>query len=567
MPNHTPPPTACSGGCSGGRSGGRILADQLRLHGVDHAFCVPGESYLALLDALADHQDAIALTVCRQEGGAAYMADAYGKLTGRPGLCLVTRGPGASNAMVGVHLAQQDSTPMILLVGQVARSMRHREAFQEVDLRGMFGTIAKWVADIDDAARIPEMIAHAFHTATAGRPGPVVLGLPEDMLRSVAEVADARPWQPARPHPAPRDVAAVRALLAAAHRPFVIAGGGPWSARAKADLESFATANRLPVGVSFRCQDYVDNTLPIYAGDVGIGINPALAKRIADSDLLIVVGPRLGEMTTGGYTLIDLPTPRQPLVHVHADAEELGRVYTPTLAINAAPEGFLAQLAALPAVDGSRWADWTAAAHADYQTWNTPAPSEGALDLGAVIKHLRSALPPDAILTNGAGNYAIWHHRFNQWTTWRTQLAPTNGTMGYGTPAAVAAARLHPGRTVVALAGDGCFLMNGQEFATAVHYALPIIVIVINNGMYGTIRMHQERAYPGRVHGTTLTNPDFAALARAYGAFGAVVERTEDFKGAFAEARACGGPALLELRVDPDVITPTTTLRALRRQG
>lgn len=549
------PPTSPS------RTGGRVLADQLRLHGLTQAFCVPGESYLALLDALVDHRDAITLTVCRQEGGAAYMAEAAGKLTGRPGVCLVTRGPGALNAAVGLHVAQQDSTPMLLLVGQVARGMREREAFQEIDLKAVFGSMAKWVADIDDARRIPEMIAHAVHAATAGRPGPVVLGLPEDMLRDTVTVADAPPYRPARPHPGPADMAAFHALLSGAERPLVIAGGAPWSAAAKADLEAFAGANGLPVGVSFRCQDYVDNTLPVYAGDVGIGINPALARRVREADLLMVIGPRLGEMTTSGYTLLEVPAPHQTLVHVHADAGELGRVYTPRLAINAAPDAFLAQARALAPVAGrQRWAEWTAQASADYRAWNTPPADGGRLDLGAVVKHLRATLPADAILCNGAGNYSIWHHRFNQWTTWRTQLAPTNGSMGYGTPAAVAAARVHPGRTVVALAGDGCFLMNGQELATAVHHGLPIVVIVVNNAMYGTIRMHQERHYPGRVIASGLTNPDFAALARSYGAWGTAITRTAEFPAALAEALAQPGPALIELRVEPERLTPTLRL-------
>jgi len=550
------------------RTGGQILADQLRLHGVDHAFLVPGESYLPLLDALHDTPN-IALTVCRQEGGAAYMAEAYGKLTGKPGICMVTRGPGASNALVGLHTAYQDSTPLVLLVGQVARHMTEREAFQEMDMRRLFGQVSKWAAQIDDAARIPEMLSHAFHCATAGRPGPVVLALPEDMLADTAEVADAPPYRAVRPHPAPADMARVRELLASAERPFVIVGGGGWSAQASADLEAFATANGLPVGTSFRCQDYINNDLPVYVGDVGIGINPALAERIGKADLILCIGARLGEQTTSGYTLLTPPVPKQRLIHVHADAEELGRVYAPALGINAGSEGFLAAARTMTPVDGTRWSDWLCNARVDYDVYQDPRQATPSrMNMADVVLGLRETLPPDAILTNGAGNYAAWVHRFHRYRAYRTQLAPTNGSMGYGLPAAVAAARVHPDRAVIAFAGDGCFLMNGQELATAVQYRLPLVVIVVNNGMYGTIRMHQERAYPGRVSGTELTNPDFAALARAYGAFGAVVERTEDFGPTFRElaeqARLHRLPALIEIRTDPEVVSPRATISELR---
>ncbi|WP_119459216.1 thiamine pyrophosphate-binding protein [Rhodospirillaceae bacterium SYSU D60014] len=546
------------------RTGGQILVDALKIHGVDLAFCVPGESYLAVLDALYDARDAIRLVACRQEGGAANMAEAYGKLIGRPGICFVTRGPGATNASIGVHTAFQDSTPMILFIGQVARDQVEREAFQEVDFRRMFGPLAKWVAQIDDAARIPELVSQAFHRAMAGRPGPVVIALPEDMLTERVDVADAGPYKTVRPHPGAADLDAMRGRLAAAKRPFMLLGGGGWSADAVADITAFAETNDLPTGAAFRCQDLFDNTRKNYVGDVGIGINPPLAERVKAADLLLVVGARLGEMTTSGYTLVDLPRPKQTLVHVHAGAEELGRVYQADLPINAGMAAFAAAARALPPVDSAAWTEWTAAARADYLANLQHPQNPGALQMGEVMAYLRERLPADAILTNGAGNYATWLHRFYQYRHFRTQLAPTSGAMGYGVPAAVAAKAVHPDRPVISFAGDGCFLMNGQELATAVQYGLNIIILVINNGMYGTIRMHQERHYPGRISGTDLVNPDFAAYARAFGAHGETVETTADFAPAFERAVQAGRPALLELKLDPEAITPRASLSQIR---
>ena len=548
------------------RSGGQILAQALVNQGVDTAFCVPGESYLPLLDGLYDHRDTIRLITCRHEGGAANMADAYGKLTGRPGLCMVTRGPGACNAAVGVHTAMQDSTPMILLVGQVARGQMEREAFQEVDYRRMFGPLCKWVAEIDSAARIPEFISRAFHTALAGRPGPVVLALPEDMLRERAQVADLGPARVVHPAPAPGLMAELRDRLAAARRPLLILGGGGWTRAAAQDLQAFAEANGLPVAVGFRRQDLFDNTHPGYVGHVGIGVDAGLAEMVRSCDLLIAIGARLGEMTSAGYTLITPPEPRQPLIHVHADAEELGRVYRPVLPIHAGMAEFARAARSLAPVASAHRRDWLAAGRRNYETVSTPLPRAdvAGVDMNAVMAHLRQVLPEDALIANGAGNYTVWVHRFLQWRRPLTQLAPTSGAMGYGVSAAVAAKTVHPGRLVVCFAGDGCFLMTGQELATAVQYGLDPVIIVVNNGLYGTIRAHQERHYPGRVIATDLVNPDFAALARACGAHGERVERTADFPAAFARARAAGKAALIEVMADPDAITPATTLGAMR---
>jgi acetolactate synthase-1/2/3 large subunit len=550
----------------GKRNGGRVLADQLRIHGATRAFCVPGESYLALLDAFYDVPE-VALTVCRHESGAAIMADAYGKLTGQPGICLVTRGPGATNASAGVHIAYQDSTPLILLIGQVARGTVDREAFQEIDFRRMYGQLAKWVAQIDDARRIPEYMSHAFYTATAGRQGPVVLALPEDMLSDVVEVDDAEPYRRVEAHPGAADLAQLRELLAQCSRPLMILGGSGWTAQACADIQAFAEANSLPVGAAFRCQHLFDNTHANYVGDIGIGISPELARRVREADLLVVVGARLGEMTTSGYTLVDIPKPKQTLVHVYAGAEELGRVYQPALAINASMPAFAAGACVLEPVDSVAWQAWTAEAHAAYLANIVPQHGPGDLQLAEAVLWLREHLPADAIITNGAGNYTAWVHRFYQYRTFRSQLAPTSGSMGYGLPAAVAAKALHPQRTVVCFAGDGCFLMTGQELATAVQYGLNVIILVVNNSMYGTIRMHQEREFPGRVIGTDLRNPDFVALAKAYGAHGERVERTTDFPAAFERALAAETPALLELCIDPEAITPRTTLSAIRNRA
>ena len=546
------------------RTGGEILVDQLKIHGVDLAFGVPGESYLAVLDALHDARDQIKFVICRHEAGAANMAEAYGKLTGRPGICMVTRGPGASHAAIGLHTAFQDSSSMILLIGQVGRDMREREAFQEVDYRRMFGQMAKWVAEIDDAERIPEFMNHAFALATSGRPGPVVLALPEDMLTSLAATPDAKPYKPVQAYPGPADMAEFRDRLAKAERPLLIVGGGTWNADAKRDIEAFALAWKLPTAVSFRCQDYVDNHLPIYAGDVGIGINPKLAERVRIADLLIACGPRLGEMTTSGYTLIEVPVPKQTLVHIHPGAEELNRVYQPAQAINAGLANFAAAAAQLAPPATIPWGDSAAEAHEDYLANQKSPPPPGPLDMVAVVEHLRDVLPADAILTNGAGNYTVWFHRFYRFAKWRTQLAPTSGAMGYGVPSAVAAAILHPDRVVLSLNGDGCFLMNGQEIATAMQYGAKPIFLVVNNGMYGTIRMHQERNYPARVSGTELHNPDFAAYARSFGAYGEIVTTTEEFGPAFDRALKSGRAALLELRLDPEALTPRQSLSQIR---
>jgi acetolactate synthase I/II/III large subunit len=548
------------------RTGGRILVDQLKIHGADTVFCVPGESYLAVLDALYD-TNAIRLVACRQEGGAAMMAEAQGKLTGRPGICMVTRGPGATNASAGLHIAKQDSTPLILFIGQVARDAQEREAFQEVDYRRMLGPLAKWVAQIDDPRRIPEFLSRAFHVATSGRPGPVVLALPEDMLTEEVETTDAQPYVAVETWPGAEPMTALGQALAAAKRPFLLLGGSAWDGEAVARIQDFAAANKLPVGCAFRRQDRFDNAHPCYAGDLGLGVNPKLAQRVKESDLLIALGPRLGEATTGGYTLLDIPTPRQRLVHIHPDPEELGRVYQPALAINATPRAFARAAAALAPVADPPWTAATAAAHEDYLAWRKAARSPGPIQLSEIMLWLDAELPPDAIVTNGAGNFATWVHRFHQYRRFGTQLAPTSGSMGYGFPAALAAKLRHPDRVVVCVAGDGDFLMTGQELATAVQQKLGVIVLLVNNNMYGTIRAHQERYYPERVIGTALHNPDFAVLARAYGADGAIVERTADFAPAFARARAASGPFIIELRIDPEALTIRQSLSEIRAQA
>ena len=549
------------------RHGGMILADALAAQGVRTAFGVPGESFLPVLDGLHDLKDRLKFVICRQEGGASYMAEARAKLTGEPGVLFVTRGPGATNGSVGVHTAFQDSTPMVVFVGQVGNDFADREAFQEIDYRRMYGPLTKWAAQIDRAERIPEYVSHAFHTATAGRPGPVLLALPEDMLFSEAAVADAPRFRTPRAAPSPADMKELERLLGGAKRPFVLVGGGGWTGQASDALRGWAAAAGLPVGCAFRCQDYFDNRHPNYAGDVGIGINPKLAQRVKEADVLLVIGARLGEMTTGGYTLLDVPVPMQKLIHVHAGAEELGRVYQAALPINSNYEEFVFALSALK-TKSEEWKKQARAAHEEYLAWNRPVAMPGVLHYGEVIAWLSQNLPEDAIVTNGAGNFASWLHRHFRYRGWqgggRTQLAPTSGSMGYSVPAAVAAKIAEPERRVVAVAGDGEFLMNGQEFATAVQYGAAIIVLVVNNGMYGTIRMHQEREYPGRVSGSELTNPDFAAYARAFGGHGETVERTADFAPAFQRAAASGKAAIIELRIDPEAIAPSATLSGLR---
>jgi acetolactate synthase-1/2/3 large subunit len=555
------------------RPAGHALVEALIAQGVDTAFGVPGESFLAALDGFHEHRERIRFVACRHEGGASYMAEAQGKLSGRPGICFVTRGPGASNAAIGIHTAFQDSTPMVVFIGQVASEQRDREAFQEVDYRQMFGPgtlgFAKWVAEIHDADRLPEYVARAFHTAMQGRPGPVVLALPEDMLREPTAAPVLPRIEPALAAPAPEALASLGALLAAAERPFVIAGGSGWTAAACEALERFAECWQLPVGCAFRFQDVFDNRHPNYAGDVGIGINPKLAARIGEADLVLAIGARLGEMTTGGYELLAPPRPKQKLVHIHAGAEELGRVYAGELLLQSSMACAAPALATLAAPPAPRWAAWTRAAAADYEANRVPTPVE-PLDLAEVVQTLARHLPPETVYTNGAGNFSGWLHRFYRYPglrhAGRTQLAPTSGAMGYGLPAAVAAALLAPARPVVNFAGDGDFLMNGQELATATAYgARKLLSIVVDNGSYGTIRMHQEREYPGRVSGSDLGNPDFAALARAYGWHaGDRVDRTGDFEPALQAALAAGRPALIHLRLATDVITSRTTLRAIR---
>ncbi|HTQ77737.1 MAG TPA: thiamine pyrophosphate-binding protein [Burkholderiales bacterium] len=549
------------------RHGGRILADALAGHGVRTAFGVPGESYLPVLDGLRDVEDRLGFVVCRQEGGASYMAEARAKLTGEPGVLFVTRGPGATNGSVGVHTAFQDSTPMLVFVGQVGGEFAEREAFQEIDYRRMYAPLTKWAAQIDRAERIPEFVSHAFHTATAGRPGPVLLALPEDMLFSECAVADAPRYRSARAAPSAADMQELERLLGAAQRPLVLLGGGGWTQEALGTIAAWAEASALPVGTSFRCQDYFDNRHACFAGDIGIGINPALARRVKEADVLLVVGARLGEATTGGYSLLQVPAPRQTLIHVHAGAEELGRVYRAALPINSGYAELACSLSSLK-FNNESWRERTREAHEEYLRWSEPQPMPGALHYGEVVRWLSEHLPEDAIVANGAGNFCGWLHRHFRYRGWRggtrTQLGPTSGSMGYAVPAAIAAKLAAPGRTVVAVAGDGDFLMTGQELATAVQYGAAVIVLVVNNGMYGTIRMHQEREYPGRVSGTGLVNPDFAAYARAFGAHGETVERTADFPPAFERALASGKPAVLELRIDPEAISPAATLSGLR---
>jgi len=545
------------------RHGGKILADALAAQGARMGFGVPGESYLPVLDGLHDVKD-FTYVICRQEGGASYMAEAYGKLTGEPGLLFVTRGPGATNGSIGVHTGFQDSTPMVVFIGQVGNEMAEREAFQEIDYRRMYGQMAKWVAQIDRVERIPEYVSHAFHTAMAGRPGPVVLALPEDTLFAEAAVADVPRHHVVRPAPSQTQVNEVISLLEKAKRPFVILGGGGWNQAASKKIQRWAEAAGLPVGTSFRCQDLFDNRSPNYAGDVGIGINPKLAQRVKEADVLLVIGARLGEMTTSAYTLLNVPVPEQTLIHVHAGAEELGRVYRPALAINS---GYPQFVDALPEIRGATWKEQTAAARQEYLEWTEPRPMPGNVQYGKIIRWLSDTLPEDTIVAGGAGNFAGWLHRHFRYKGFRTQLGPTNGSMGYGYPAAVAAKLAAPKRTVLGICGDGDFLMNGQEIATAVQYGAAFVALVVNNGQYGTIRMHQEREYPGRVYGTELRNPDFAAYARAFGGHGETVERTEDFAGAYERAAASGKPALIELRIDPDAITPATTLSAIREKA
>ena len=548
------------------RTGGQVLVDQLIVHGVKQLFCVPGESYLAALDAL--HDAKVEVTICRQEGGATMMAEAQGKLTGEPGICFVTRGPGATNASAGIHIAHQDSTPLIVFVGQVARGMLDREAFQELDYGAVFGTMAKWVVEIDDAKRLPELVSRAFHVATSGRPGPVVIALPEDMLTDMVQVADAKPYSVTEIHPGADALRELKARLDKAERPVLIIGGSRWNEQAVRDTVTFAEQWQLPVYCSFRRQMLFPATHANYGGDLGLGVNPKLLARIKASDLVIVLGGRLSEIPSQGFELFDIPMPQMDMVHIHADANELGRIYHAAQSINATPQAMTAALAQLGKPTAQpKWAQHTADAHAEYQAWSDPSQIQipGNLQMGEIMGHLREVLPADTIFCNGAGNFATWVHRFWPFTTFASQLAPTSGSMGYGPPAGVGAKRLWPQREVVIFAGDGDFLMHGQEFATAIQYQLPVIVVILDNAMYGTIRMHQEREYPGRVSGTELKNPDFSAYAKAFGGHGERVERTEEFAPALARARASGLPSILHCFIDPEAITPTGTLSGMRK--
>jgi len=544
------------------RGGGQILIDQLVAQGVERVYCVPGESYLAALDAMRDAP--LALTVCRQETGAAMMALTEGRLTGRPGICFVTRGPGATNAAHGVHIAEHDSAPLILFIGQVERAMLGRGAFQEMDYRAFFGSTAKWATQIESARQIPEVIQRAFHIAMQGRPGPVVIALPEDMLVETAEVADAPRAEAVPIWPGRAQIREVGALIAEAERPIAILGGAGWTLRARADFARFAERFALPVVGSFRRASVFDGEHPNYAGEIGLSPNPRLRKRIEDADLVLLVGARMSEAASQSYELFAIPKPLQQLVHVHADAGEIGRNYAPTLGIVATMPELCASLEAIEPPTSLRWSHTPAEAHADYLAWSDHAPENpGPVQVGKVVFAIRKRLP-DAIYTNGAGNFAIWPGRFLRFRSIEQQLGPTSGSMGYGLPAAIGASRLFPGRPVVCFAGDGDFLMNGQEFATAVQYGVPILVVLIDNGLYGTIRMHQEREYPDRIVGTGLRNPDFAAYARAFGGHGETVEETAQFMPALERALNSGLPSILHVKTDPEAISPTTTLSAIR---
>ncbi|HBS99841.1 MAG TPA: thiamine pyrophosphate-binding protein [Citreicella sp.] len=548
------------------RSGGQILVDQLLIHGADTAYCVPGESYLEVLDALHDVTDRFTLINARHEAGAADMAEAYGKLTGRPGICMVTRGPGACHAAIGVHIAQQDSTPMILLVGQIARDTTDREAFQEVDYRAMFGPIAKWATQIDDARRIPEYMARAFRVATSGRPGPVVIALPEDMLTDRVAVPDARPYAATAAGIVPADLDALTAELSRAERPLLLLGGSGWDDAAAAAITRFAETNGIPVSCSFRRQDIVDNLSPVYAGDFGTSTAPSLYKRLAEADLLVVIGARLGEMTTRTYTTMDSPNPGIRLVHVHPEADEIGRVYSPDLGLACAPAVLAEALDGTDLGRKDQWADWCAALHGEYLA-DTEAPNGGdwQLDMGVALTQIRDSLPDDVVVTLDAGNHTGWAQRFLRFGRPGRIVGSTCGAMGYSVPAAVAASLRNPDQLVLSFVGDGGFMMSGAELATAAQYGGRPIVLLFNNGTYGTIRMHQEREHPERVSGTTLRNQDFVRMAEGLGCYAERVTRTEEFAPAFERARASRQPAVLELVTDPEQISTRTTITALRK--
>ena len=542
------------------RSGGSILVSALRLNGIDRIFGVPGESALPIFDALYGENNPIQFVVCRHEATASHMAEADGKMTGRPGVCIVSRGPGAMHASIGLHTAWQDSTPMILIIGQVPRAHRGREAFQEVNYTRVFADMTKWVCEVESADLIPEYLSRAFHIAMQGRPGPVVLSIPEDVLSEMSAVRDAKPVSAVETAPMPWQMQEVRALLQTAKRPLAIVGNLGWTADAAARFKEFVTKNDIPVVAGFRSQDILDNRSDHYIGDLSLGGSPELRERIKKADLLLVIGDRLGDVTTKGYTLLDVPVPQQTLIHVFPGAEELGRVYTPALGIQSKSSHFAGALAKLAPLDTRAWAPWREECRAAYVNYQNNPPKVSGFDYSQVIRFLADRLPDDAIVTNGAGNYSIWLHRFYRYRKLGTQIAPKSGVMGYGLPAAIAAKLRHPGRDVVCLAGDGCFTMASQEFATAVHQNLPIVVIVVNNAMYGSIRMHQELHFPGRPSGTLLFNADFALLAQSYGAHGEAIERHEDFPAAYERAVKANKPAIIELRVNRNQLTPDRAL-------
>ena len=547
------------------RHGGRILVDQLRCHGVETIFTVPGESFLAVLDALHD-EPAIRTVVCRHESGAGIMAEAQARLRGDLGVAFVTRGPGATHASVAVHNASMSGAALLLFIGQVPTAHRGRRAFQEVDFEAFFAPLAKWAVEVDRPELLSETASEAVRVAREGRPGPVVVSLPEDVLAAEVSVADASVAPlPQRPAPAPEDLAELNTLLGTSTRPLVVIGGGTWNEAAGHALSAWAERNHLPVAPTFRRQDYIDNDSPSYVGYAGVGTTPALANRIREADLIVAIGTRLGDTATGGYTLLEPPVPRQTLVHIHPDPAELGSVYLPHLAIHAGAPETVAALADLDDPGATPWREWTAAARAEYEESLRRRPAPGPVDFGEVMAHLDRRLPPEAILTNGAGNFSLWPQRYYRFKRYGTQLGSQSGAMGYAIPAAVAAKLHAPEAPVVAFCGDGDFLMTAQELATAVQCEAPIVVVVINNGMLATIRMHQERTYPDRPSASDLVNPDFAAYARAFGGFGAIIERTEEFPAAFEQALASGVPAVLELRVDPEAILPHATLSEIRR--
>jgi acetolactate synthase I/II/III large subunit len=547
------------------RHGGKILIDQLEAQGASTAFTVPGESFLAALDGLHD-SNRIKTIICRQEGGASMMAEAWGKITGEPGVCFVTRGPGAANAMSGLHVAMQDSTPMVTFVGMPSRDHEDREAFQEIEIKQLFSSLVKWTAVIRQTERIPEYVSHALHVARSGRPGPVVLGLPEDMLSADCDISDAKPARIAEPRPGADDMAALREKLVSASRPLMIIGGPGWSVATQKSLEAFAERFDLPVAPAFRYQDYFDNRHRCYVGCAGIGLDPKLATAIKDADLLIVIGARLGEMTTSGYTLVNIPDPQQFLIHVHPSPDELGSVYRPDLPIASSARAFVDALARLEPPAKIAWSGRRAELRAAYEQTLKPNPLPGSVKMADVVRTVSEMLPENGIVTNGAGNFAAFVHRYFQYKGYRTCLAPTSGSMGYGLPAAIAAKLAHPTRPVVNVQGDGDFLMTGQELATAAQYGLPIVTIIANNGMYGTIRAHQEREYPRRVVGTTLVNPDFAAYARSFGADGYTIEATAEFAPAFRQALASSKPSVIELKLDPEALNPRKTLTEIREK-